>query len=75
MLILSNSFPRDLTQLRLIEAAREKPELIPLAVAHESILRAPNGIYMRSINDPSGFIHLCQSLMGGGQGNPLTGEL
>jgi hypothetical protein len=70
-----NSFPRDKTQLRLIEAARERPELIPLAVAHESILRAPNGIYMRSNTDPSGFIFLCRSLMGGGQGNPLTGKL
>ena len=49
-----NSFPRDKTQLRLIEAARERPGLIPLAVAHESILRAPNGIYMRSNTDPSG---------------------
>jgi hypothetical protein len=70
-----NSFPRDKTQMRLIEAARERPELIPLAVAHESIFRAPNGICIRSNNDPSGFILLCQSLMGGGQGNPLTSEL
>ena len=70
-----NSFPRDKTQLKLIELARERPGLIPLAVAHESILRAPNGIYMCSNTDPSGFILLCQSLMGGGQGNPLTGQL
>jgi hypothetical protein len=70
-----NSFPRVLTQLRLIELAKERPSLIPLAVAHESILRAPNDIYMRSNNNPTGFVLLCQSLMGGGQGNPLTNEL
>ena len=68
-----NSFPRDLTQARLIEVARSNPKLIPLAVASESILRAGNPIYMRSGKTSTGFSFLCDSLMGGGQGNALTG--
>jgi len=69
-----NSFPRDLTQARLIELARSDPNLIPLAVASESILRAGNPIYMRSGETSTGFSFLCNSLMGGGQGNALTGQ-
>ena len=69
-----NSFPRHLTQARLIELARSNPDLIPLAVASESILRAGNPIYMRSGETPTGFSFLCNSLMGGGQGNALTGQ-
>ena len=69
-----NSFPRDLTQARLIELARSDPNLIPLAVASESILRAGNPIYMRSGETSTGYSFLCDSLMGGGQGNALTGQ-
>ena len=70
-----NDFPRQLAQVELIAAAHLDPRLIPLAVAHESTLRAFNSIYMRSNQTPSGYSHLCFSKKGGGQGNALTGLL
>ena len=70
-----NSFDRVLTQKALIEKASSNPGLIPLAVAHESIACAVNPIFMRSNEAPNGFVHLCDSHMGGGQGNALTGQL
>ena len=70
-----NSFDRVLTQTTLIEKAQLNSRLIPLAVAHESIACAANPIYMRSNEASNGFVHLCDSLMGGGQGNALTGQL
>ena len=54
--------------------ARSDPNLIPLAVASEFILRAGNQIYMRSGETSTGFCFLCNSLIGGGQGNALTGQ-
>ena len=54
--------------------ARLNPDLITLAVASDSILRAGNPIYMGSGETPTGFSFLCNSLMGGGQGNALTGQ-
>ena len=70
-----NSFDRVLTQTTLIERAISNPGLISLAVAHESIACGANPIFMRSNESPSGFVHLCNSRMGGGQGNALTGQL
>ena len=67
-----NSFPRDKAQAQVIEAAHKDPRLIPLAIASESTLRAANPIYMRSRKTKSGYIKICDSLMGGGQGNALT---
>jgi len=61
-----NSFDRVLTQTKLIEKAHLNSRLIPLAVAHESIACAANPIFMRSNGAPTGFVHICDSLMGGG---------
>ena len=68
-----NSFPRALAQQNLIDRAKNDPRLIPLAVACESTLRAHNKIYTRSRENASGFVYLCDSESGGGQGNALTG--
>jgi hypothetical protein len=70
-----NSFDRIMTQEMLIEKAKSDAGLIPLAVAHESIACAANPIFMRSNETSTGFVHLCDSRMGGGQGNALTGQL
>ena len=56
----------------LIEAAKKDPRLIPLAVAAEATLREPNPIYMRSNLPGTGYIRICDSEKGGGQGNALT---
>ena len=69
-----NSFPKDHAQRRTIEAAHADPRLIPLAVAGDSILRLSTPIYMRDFTSPKKFDFLCEGLMGGGQGNALTGQ-
>ena len=69
-----NSFPKDDAQRRTIEAAHLDPRLIPLAVAGASILRLATPIYMRDYNSQKKFDYLCDGLMGGGQGNALTGQ-
>ena len=69
-----NSFPKDGAQKQTIEAAYADPRLIPLAVAGASILRLATPIYMRDSTSQTKFEFLCHGLMGGGQGNALTGQ-
>ena len=69
-----NSFPKDGAQKQTIEAAYADPRLIPLAVAGASILRLATPIYMRDYTSQTKFEFLCNGLMGGGQGNALTGQ-
>jgi len=59
-----NSFPRDKALDVLVEAAKNNPGLIPLAVAAESILRIHSPIFMRSASSPLGINFLCNSEMG-----------
>ena len=64
---------RDIWHRALIEAAKKDPRL-SLAVA-EATLREPNPIYMRSNLPGTGYIRICDSEKGGGQGDALTGHI
>ena len=71
----SQFFPeRGRSEKQTIEAAYADPRLIPLAVAGASILRLATPIYMRDSTSQTKFEFLCDGLMGGGQGNALTGQ-
>ena len=67
-----NAFKRANAISELEAAAIEDPALTPLLVSFDSITYAAPAVFMRSNTDPSGFIKLCDSKAGGGQGNPLT---
>ena len=69
----NNEYDRVKAQEEIIAAAYKNPKLIKLAIAHESISKGHNPIYMRSSQSKSGFSHICNSERGGGQGNALTG--
>ena len=68
-----NEYDRVKAQEEIIAAAYKNPKLIKLAIAHESISKGHNPIYMRSSQSKSGFSHICNSERGGGQGNALSG--
>jgi hypothetical protein len=48
--------------------------LRPLSRARHSLVFQKNEIFMRDINEPSGWKIYCLSSAGGGQGNALTGS-
>lgn len=67
-----NSFNRRKAQEALEALAATDPSLRSLATAHHAISSQFNPIYVRSPGAANGLRFLCESRVGGGQGNALT---
>ena len=67
-----NSFNRREAQEALEALAAADPSLRSLVLAHHAISSQFNPIYVRSASTGNGLRYLCESRVGGGQGNALT---